>query len=95
MINKIKGIVAVCFFVAFAATALSGCYREHLSREYGEKNRAYFGKQRVNDEAAKDAPQGLDSEESAIIHKNYRKNLGGAAAPSEKSDKMLVVDESK
>jgi hypothetical protein len=80
-----------------ALLLLGGCAsREHIRPDHGEKTRAFLAKQRVHPEAAREHPRGLDSEESAIIHATYRKNLGGTSKTDKKSpSRVLIVEDDK
>ena len=51
--------------------------------------RTFSVKQRVHRTAALGSPTGLDSEEAALIHESYRKNLGGSEAKG--SDRVLLL----
>jgi hypothetical protein len=67
-----------------------------MSPVYGEKSRNFLSKQKVYEEAEKDPPLGLDSEESAIIQGTYRQNMGGSVEESKDSSaKVLLVQEEK
>jgi hypothetical protein len=83
--------------IGAALLVLAGCHSEHLGPNYGVRTRAFFAKQRVHPTAARDNPSGLDSEESALIHASYRKNMGGkgTAEPKESPSRVLIVEENK
>ena len=92
-----NGLAALLLLTA-AVALLGGCpSREHMRDDYGQKTRAFFAAQHVYADAARDQPTGLDSEESALIHGTYRKNLGGQAKGEKKdsSARVLIVEESK
>ena len=73
-----------------------GCAnREHIRDDFGERTRAFLGKQRVYPTAAADSPGGLDSEEAALIHGAYRESMGGNNAPVQKSERVLVLEQPK
>jgi hypothetical protein len=95
------GIFSKSFFLTAMAIVtmlgLTACHSEHLHPNYGKKTQAIFAKQRVFPRAAQSNPSGLDSEEAALIHTSYRKNMGGtgAAESKESSSRILIVPESK
>ena len=77
---------------------LGGCAsREHLDSNFGIRTRAFLAKQRVYPTAAVENPKGLDSEEAAIIHGNYRTQLGSKECdtPNAASSRVLVLEEGK
>ena len=69
--------------------------REQMSDDYGHKSRVFFAKQHAFAQASSGAPEGLDSEESALIQANYRKSLAGSEAPPDKnsSSRVLLLQE--
>jgi hypothetical protein len=84
--------------VAFTLLLVSGCAsREHMNPNYGVRTRAFQAKQRVYSEAAKDNPQGLDSEEAAMIHGNYRKKLSNEKKSEDKASpsRVLILEDNK
>ena len=80
-----------------ALLLVAGCHSEHLAPNFGVKTRTFFAKQRVYPAAAESNPSGLDSEESALIHASYRKDMGGSgkAEPKESPSRVLIVQENK
>jgi hypothetical protein len=89
------------FIVAALASAsmlAGGCAsREHIDPNYGVRTRTFYERQRVYSQASRDNPQGLDSEEAAIIHGTYRKKLGGEKKSEEKESpsRVLILDDNK
>ena len=84
----------LCFasFVCALATGSSACAnREHIRDDYGQHVRAFQTKQRVYAHAATGTPNGLDSEESAAIHKSYRSGLSGANAGGGRDDSRVLI----
>jgi hypothetical protein len=76
--------------MAFLFVACAG--REHIREDHGKTNSEWYAKQRVHAKGSTDQQSGLDSEEAALIHKQYRIIIGGGAAPQAKSQ-VLIVDE--
>lgn len=77
---------------------LGGCAsREHIDSNFGVRTRAFLAKQRVNPTAAVENPRGLDSEEAALIHGNYRTQLGSkeSKTPNAAASRVLVLEEGK
>ena len=82
--------------LALAALGLvGGCQREHMSDSHGRQTRAFFSRQHVHPTASSGSPSGLDSEESAIIKENYRRDLGAEQKDSNglAGSRVLLVDE--
>lgn len=78
--------------VALLASACAD--REHIRDDYGQQVRLFQSKQRVYAQAATGGPTGLDSEESAVIHKGYRTSLGGKSAGGARdSNRVLILGE--
>jgi hypothetical protein len=78
--------------------ALSGCGpRPHIHPDHGRASYGYWSKQRLYNKAEEGVPRGLDSEEAALIHANYRKQHGGAAAGEGKDSpsRVLLLQEDK
>ena len=73
MTGKLARSIAVAALVAGLSPA---CHGEHLHPTYARQTRAFFSRQHVHAAAAEGAPNGLDSEESALIKASYRRNLG-------------------
>lgn len=69
-------VVTVCAFALLGAACAD---REHIRDDYGQRVRTFPAMQRVYAQAAVGTPTGLDSEESAVIHKSYRAGLSGKA----------------
>ena len=76
---------------------LGGCAnREHIRDDYGLHTREFQQKQRVHAQASPRGTGGLDSEEAAVIHGSYHKQMGGAApANDQKSQQVLILGEPK
>lgn len=86
------------FFLALATAALFvGCtYVEHLRPDQGKQFRLFFARQQVFPEAATGNPMGLDSEEAAVIHAKYNKQMSeGTRAPATVQPQMLLLKEPK
>lgn len=84
--------------IACAASLLAllgtGCAdREHIRDDYGQRVRAFQVKQRVYAQAASGGTVGLDSEESAAIHKAYRTGLSGKGSGGGDSNRVLILGE--
>lgn len=85
--------------LGLAGAVFSGVFfgcgpREHIRGDFGAATHAFFQRQKIFAEAAQGAPRGLDSEEAALIHGTYRKQLGGKTeAPKEPSTKVLLLEE--
>ncbi|MFH1130745.1 MAG: hypothetical protein V1754_05380 [Pseudomonadota bacterium] len=89
-----KTVGILCFFLM--VFGMFGCRsREHLRADFAKSNRENFSRQRIHKEAAKESPIGLDSEEAAIVHKTYRKQIGGesAAEPKDSPTRVLLLQE--
>lgn len=82
--------VLILGFMAFLFVACAG--REHIREDHGKTSREWHAKQRVHAKGSTDQQSGLDSEEAALIHKQYRSIIGGGSAPQTKSQ-VLIVDE--
>lgn len=91
------------FALAFAAAlalaalcALAGCGdREHMSDDYGRRNRDFFARQRVYAEPEQGSPGGLDTEEAAAIRDRYRKALApdDRERQQDSAARVLVIEE--
>ncbi|MGD8860487.1 MAG: hypothetical protein PVI30_10795 [Myxococcales bacterium] len=85
----------VCACLAVAAMA-SGCAnREHIRDDFGERTHKWYGAQRAHATATAEPPSGLDSEEAAMIHGQYRKDLGGGEADVSEKQQVLILNEQK
>ena len=76
--------------MAFLFVACAG--REHIREDHGKQSTEWYAKQRVHAKGSTDQQSGLDPEEAALIHKQYRSIIGGGTAPPAKSQ-VLIVDE--
>ena len=101
MIRMVSPIVGQCWLTVVAIVAvclMGGCAsREHIGPDFGVKTRGFFEKQRVYPIAARGNPKGVDSEEAALIHGSYRKDMGGSgrSEPKESPSRVLIVQENK
>jgi hypothetical protein len=86
--NKLN--VLILGSMAFLFVACAG--REHIREDHGKSSAEWYAKQRVHAKGSTDQQSGLDSEEAALIHQQYRSTIGGGAAPQAKSQ-VLIVDE--
>jgi hypothetical protein len=86
--NKLN--VLILGSMAFLFVACAG--REHIREDHGKANGEWFAKQRVHPKGSTDHQSGLDSEEAALIHQQYRKIIGPGSAPKAQSQ-VLIVDE--
>ena len=68
---------------------------EHMRPDFGKLSQAFFQQQRVYPEASKDKPTGLDTEEAAIILKQYRANMGETRAAAQEPAQVLLLKEPK
>lgn len=75
--------------VALAVLA-GGCARTmHRRPNYGAANHAFFDRQA--EATATGAAHGLDPEEAALIHQQYRESMGGREATTGKDDARSQV----
>ena len=51
--------------------------RPHMGDNYGRQSRTFFARQHVRPTAVRGSPDGLDSEEAALIRATYKASLGG------------------
>ncbi len=74
---------------------LLGCGpREHLGPNFGKQTRLILEQQPIFANAEKSSPKGLDSEEAAIIHANYRRQLSGDKGQDPKdSERVLLLQD--
>jgi hypothetical protein len=88
-----RTVSSICVAAAVATMALAGgCTRRaHMRDDFGVPTRSFYDRQAA---ATKDGGgDGLDSEEAALIHANYRKTLGngaGARTADPKSQVLIV-----
>lgn len=74
----------------------TGCDRERMADTYGRSSREFFARQHVYAQSTQGSPQGLDSEESALIQSRYRQSLGDESRQDgEASSKVLLLPESQ
>jgi hypothetical protein len=95
MTKRLVTLVLLLSGIVFCALACGP--RVHIRADHGKASRAFFQGQRLHAVAEKGDPQGLDSEEAAMIHANYRKQHGasGKSEPRDSPAKVLLVQETK
>lgn len=96
--SKLMRAVGLAVACAGLLALGGGCAdREHLRKDYGRRFHQRLIKQRIYRTAASGIPKGLDSEEAALIHAGYRKQMGGRQArePSDSPAKVLLVQDTK
>ena len=81
-------VVIACGLASLAGACAD---REHIRDDYGQHVRAFQNRQRVYAQAAVGAPTGLDSEESAVIHKSYTTGLSGKAGTATQNDSRVLI----
>jgi hypothetical protein len=92
---RILGLIMA--FVVMAAFMVGCGAREHMREDHGKQLNKFFSVQQVNKRAEPANPEGLDSEEAAAIHRQYRKQLGGGESV-QKDDapaKVLLLKDPK
>jgi len=74
---KLRYATAMCGATALFALAIWGCDRTHMSRHFGEANRAAFRAQVINPDAGNEAKPNppLDPEEAATIARTHLRSL--------------------
>ena len=84
-------VCRVIGFVALGAALLSPACgrREHIRAGYGSEIRAFLHNQKQPKQAP--STEGLDSEEAALIHANYRKTLGDTAPPARQETTQVLL----
>lgn len=90
-------IAAVIVSTLAAGTLTTACARRpHTNPEFGVNNRAFFDRQARA--AYSGSAQGLDSEEAATIHQQYRQGMGakrGAQSTPDPKSSVLILQEDK
>ena len=89
-----KQVTAFLLSGMLAATAVlfSGCARrEHIRDDHGEPSQAWWQAQALATE--REQAEGLDSEEAALIHQNYRASLGRDGARAGQESQVLTIQE--
>lgn len=88
--------VVAAVAVTLVTAALACQRREHTRSGFGLANRAFFDRQAKA--AGSGSAQGLDSEESALIHQRYRANLGSqrsTLAPNDPRSSVMILQEER
>jgi len=74
--------------------ALAGCGpREHLLPDFGRSAQLALARQKRWPEPAKGSPRGLDSEEAALIQRQFLKSLGGQEELVGSPSRMMGLQE--
>ena len=89
--SRIKTLCFASLLCGLASFSSACADREHIRDDYGQRVRAFQAKQRVYARAASGSLNGLDSEESAAIHKSYRSGLSGASAGGGRDDSRVLI----
>ena len=87
---RVTALVLSSMLVASAALVGGCARREHIRSDYGEPSAVWWQAQAQATE--RDQARGLDSEEAAMIHGNYRRNIGGGARTQDQSQ-VLILEE--
>ncbi len=79
-------------YLALAIIAAAACARRpHTNSQYGASNHAFFDRQAQATHAG--SARGLDSEEAAIIQKDYRESIGSSAQrTSDPKSSVLILE---
>jgi hypothetical protein len=89
--SRIQTLCLASILCALSSFGSACADREHIRDDYGQHVRAFQTRQRVYGRAATGTPNGLDSEESAAIHKSYRSGLSGASAGGARDGSRVLI----
>ena len=82
--------------IGLAAALAGGCARHaHTRRDFGVANHAFFDRQAHA--TTRGSAQGLDSEEAAAIHQDYRTTIGKreAAGRNDPRSSVMILQEDR
>ncbi|MBN2526279.1 MAG: hypothetical protein JXR76_07790 [Deltaproteobacteria bacterium] len=97
-IHRHWAVAGVIFAIACVAVFVGGCTsRQHMDLNYGHSNAAALASQRVYPGSSSAQPNGLDSEEAAIVHDSYRRSIGkkGSSKGSSEPARVLLIEDDK
>src|SRR6185503_7214964 len=89
--TRIQTTLWAVLAIGAASFAAACADREHIRDDYGQHVRAFQNRQRVYAQAATGTPTGLDSEESAVIHKSYRSGLSGKSGGEARDSSRVLI----
>lgn len=78
--------------IVFTLLAVACGSREHMETDYGHRSAEFWKRQKVYADVQQETPKGLDSEEAALVHAGYRKDMGGGQQPQQASKVLLLED---
>lgn len=98
--NKILRLVQIggLGLVLLGGMVFLGCAsRQHMSPDYGNSAEAVLEAERVYPSSSNHQPDGLDSEEAAIVHDSYRRSIShkDSSASGQNASKVLLIEDDK
>jgi hypothetical protein len=78
-----------------ASLAALACARDRLTQTHGRSYQAAFARQTANPASKAQPPNGLDSQEAAIVAESYRRSLAPKGTPVNEEPVLVVTPQKR